>query len=191
MKCRAHVFLLPSCPHDSNFEPARALNRERPKAPPVQSTGCYPVITTHAKKTKRTTRTWICTVRIAIRPAQPSAMGSQGMLSRGIQEWYRGYLGVVSWGIRGWYPGVSKGIRGIRSPSGALLSPKMTQITMAPVTRKGILGGGSKCYIILEGAQQHFGATWRTSTCSIVCTRAALVSSPPRPVHSTISHSSF
>ena len=107
MKCRAHVFLLPSCPHDSNFEPARALNRERPKASPVQSTGCYPVIKTHAKKTKRTTRTWICTVRIAIRAAQPSAMGSQGMVSRGIQEWYRGvsgggilgYPGVVSWGI--------------------------------------------------------------------------------------------
>ena len=150
MKCRAHVFLLPSCPHDSNFEPARALNRERPKASPVQSTGCYPVIKTHAKKTKRTTRTWICTVRIAIRAAQPSAMGSQGMESRGIQEWYRGYLGVVSWGIRG-YPRYPPTIRRIAVP-------QMTQITMAPVARKGILGGRSKCYIILEGAQRHFGA---------------------------------
>lgn len=107
------------------------------------------------------------------------------------KAWYRrvsrggilGYPGVVSWGIRG-YPGYPPSIRRIAVP-------KMTQITMAPVTRKGILGGRSKCYIILEGAQQHFGATWRTSTCSIVCTRATLVPSPPRPLHSILSHASF
>ena len=140
------------------------------------------------KKTKRTTRTWFCIVRIAIRAAQPSGMGSQGMVSRGIQEWYRGvsgggilgYPGVVSWGIRG-YPGYPPTIRRIAVP-------QMTQITMAPVARKGILGGRSKCYIILEGAQRHFGAQGRTSACSIVCMRATMVRSPPRPQHPTSSH---
>ena len=61
-----------------------------------------------------------------------------------------GYPGVVSWGIRG-YPRYPPTIRRIAVP-------QMTQITMAPVARKGILGGRSKCYIILEGAQRHFGA---------------------------------
>ena len=81
----------------------RASNRERPKASSVESTGCYPVIKTHAKPTKRATRTWFCIVRIRIRAAQPSAMGIQSMVSRGIQGWYPGVSGG---GILG-YPGVS------------------------------------------------------------------------------------
>ena len=85
------------------FEQPRALNRERPKAPPVQGTGCYPVIRTHAGKTKRATRTWFCIVRILIRAAQPSAMCPQSMVSQGVQGWYPGVSGG---GILG-YPGVS------------------------------------------------------------------------------------
>ena len=77
----------------------------------------------------------------------------------------RGYPGVVSWGIRG-YPGYPPTIWRIAVP-------QMVQITMTPVTQKGILGGGSKCYIILEGAQRLFGAPSRTYTCNIVRMRSA------------------
>ena len=123
--------------------------------------------------------------RPAIRNGLPrhGIAGYPGMVSGVSGGGILGYPGVVSWGIRG-YPGYPPTIRRIAVP-------KRTQITMAPVTRKGILGGGSKCYIILEGSQRHFGATWRTSTCSNVCTRATLVPSPPRPLHSIISNASF
>ena len=87
----------------SACEQPRASNRERPKVSSVQGTGCYPVIKTHAKQTKRATRTWFRIVRIRIRATQPSAMGIQSMVSRDIQGWYPGVSGG---GILG-YPGVS------------------------------------------------------------------------------------
>jgi hypothetical protein len=127
--------------------------------------GLLPGYQNARKKKKRDTRTWFCIVRIPIRAAQPAAIESKAWYRRVSGGGIRGYPGVVSWGIRG-YPGYPPTIWRIAVP-------QMVQITMTPVTQKGILGGGSKCYIILEGAQRHFGAPSRTSTCNIVRMRSA------------------
>ena len=104
------------------FEQPRALNRERPKASPVQCTGCYPVIRTHAKK-RNVPRARGFALSAPCRPAICNGHPKHGTA---------GYRGVVSWGIRGWYPRVSGGIRGIRPPSGALLSLKSYKLQWHP-----------------------------------------------------------
>ena len=54
----------------------------------------------------------------------PSARAVRNAPQWAPKAWCRGVSRNGIGGIWGWYPGVSGGIRGIRPPSGALLSPK-------------------------------------------------------------------